>query len=150
MTNYEKHKSEIERIILEGENFGLVNNKVVACNGNYCSHCEFHTPMPLISCAGKRKEWLNAEHKEHEIDWTKVPKGTHVWVRDRMDASWTPYIFVRYIAHDKQPFMCTTCDLWVVEKENEKRVYKFVGCGWKYCKLDDSVDPTPFYKNLER
>ena len=140
MTNYEKHKSEIEKIVLEGENFGLVNNKVVACNGNYCNHCEFRIPMPLISCAGKRKEWLNAEHKEQEIDWEKVPLYTHVWVRDSENAKWQPKLYVKYRPQKGYQFVCTVIDPWI----HANGVYE--RSAWNYCKLDDSVDPTPYYK----
>ena len=51
MTNFEKHKSEIEHF--RNRNFGLIENKIVPCDGAICEKCSFGP-----NCVVNRRLWL--------------------------------------------------------------------------------------------
>lgn len=64
MTNYEYHKQEIEKILLENGafSFAVVNNEVVKCKGENCDKCSFYKINE--PCSKLRKDWLNSEYEE--------------------------------------------------------------------------------------
>lgn len=63
MTNYELHKEEIEKLLLEEGTFvfGVVGDKIHACSSINHEDCIF---FKTNSCHDARVEWLNAEYEE--------------------------------------------------------------------------------------
>lgn len=83
--------------------------------------------------------------KEKEIDWTKVPVDTPVLVRDDVASDWVERHFVAYlpnrVGHKFAVF--NNCSIYNPVSQEEA-----VGIDYYYeCKLADSVDPTPYYKD---
>lgn len=74
-----------------------------------------------------------------EIDWTKVPVGTHVRVKNYDNINWNPatYEFGLYLPAAPHKFI-------ILDDEREKAK----DCMWyDFCKLADDVDPEPYYKD---
>lgn len=99
MKNYEKYKDE-----LINSSFNSKNGEDVFCNNfvepkilkpmgkecldTMCSHCRVLTMV-----------WLMDEYKEPEepeVDWNKVPVDTKIYVKDRIDESWSKRYFAKY------------------------------------------------------
>ena len=59
-----------------------------------------------------------------EVDWSKVPRGTNILVRDHECEVWVERIFISYNRADAYPYFCTDPDLG-----NHLQV------GWKLAKL---------------
>ena len=129
MTNFEKYKDEILMISAVGQ-IALQKGKLRPCYGTRCEDCDF---SGTDNCSLKALEWLKAEYKEPEVDWSKVPVDTPILVKEYEESEWAKRYFAKY------------------EDEN---VYAFPGgstswsCNnsiyilqeWKYAKLaDDEV-----------
>lgn len=91
-------------------------------------------------CREKVKQWLLEEYVESEIDWSKVPVDTPVMVRDTVNKKWSERHFVCYMPSDNYPFLAFS---YGDKRETANGVDK-----WKYCKLAEGVDPTPFLKEV--
>lgn len=63
MTNYELHKEEFEKLLLENGVvfFSVVGDTVQVCGSTDCHDCLFDNSE---SCSKARIEWLNKEHEE--------------------------------------------------------------------------------------
>lgn len=63
MTNFEYHKEEIERLLLEKGimSFGVVGDKIQNCDTTNCTGCIF---SKAGGCGKARVEWLNKEYEE--------------------------------------------------------------------------------------
>lgn len=63
MTNYEMHREELEKILLENGvcDFGVEGNTVQDCNDINCNCCIFSN---VENCNNARAEWLKAEYEE--------------------------------------------------------------------------------------
>ncbi len=92
MTNGEKYSDEIKKL-----------QSYDKPKGSFCE--EFVRPKILKrSCKGLMCEyyiliqalWLNEEYKEPEVDWSKVPVDTKVFVRNLEDGLWRPRHFAKY------------------------------------------------------
>lgn len=98
--------------------FGVNDNKVYgtlleACNDEGC---------PASFTVILDEQVLAVEGAE--VDWSKVPRGTNILVRDYKDEDWVERIFISYNRDDVYPYFCTDLDLG-----NHLRV------GWKLAKL---------------
>lgn len=64
MTNFEKYKDEIQRVITESGNTSAMKDRaVVACKGLRCAECDFREG----SCAWNRINWLlKDDGEEHD------------------------------------------------------------------------------------
>ena len=83
MLNKEKYAKEILDIVCEtGSNPAIINNTPIKCDDIQCSECKLHY---CNSCAIGFTEWANSEYKEREIDWSKVPVDTPIYVWDNND-----------------------------------------------------------------
>ena len=92
MTNREKHLDEI----LAVQHWGNFNGEIRRC-GN-CPECDFNDGSNTFPCKNARLVWLQAEaDEEPEVDWSKVPMDTPVWVRDRESDPWRPRYFAGVI-----------------------------------------------------
>lgn len=91
MTNLEKYLTNI----LAELPWGKFSGEIGYCQNYDCDECDFETGQR--SCGKEAMEWLRAEaDAEPEIDWSKVPVDTPIWVRDREDQVWIPRYFAKY------------------------------------------------------
>ena len=93
MLNKEKYAKELEQILVNGDVLAVDknHNKIISCCD--CSRCKFSTD---VGCEEKRREWLNSEYVEPEVDWSKVPVDTPILVRDSEDEKWYKKHFAKY------------------------------------------------------
>lgn len=103
MLNKEKYKDELEQILANGNVLAIdkKHNKIISCCD--CSRCKFSTD---VGCTEKRREWLNSEYVEPEVDWSKVPVDTPILVRDCKNYPWKK----RYFAHYDNGMVCAWDD----------------------------------------
>lgn len=94
MTNYEYYKKDIEKLARFGIEVALKKDadKIVPCTDIACDECLFH----LGTCADKKLQWADEEYAEPEVDWSKVPVDTKIWVRDSKCEEWVPRYFAKY------------------------------------------------------
>lgn len=82
-----------------------------------------------------------------KIDWTKVPRGTKVQVRNKEDGLWKNKYFVKFEAIDGYyPFITS------IHLDNDFTNYKMEidACEWQYCRIHPSVEiPEEWYKEEE-
>ena len=82
MLNKEKYAKEILDILCQdGVNPAVIDNIPVKCLGTECHSCQFYDTY----CVGAFVKWANSEYKEREIDWSKVPVDTPIYVWDNND-----------------------------------------------------------------
>lgn len=92
MTNREKYLDEI----LAAIPWGKFSGEIDYCQNRECDDCDFDTGQR--SCKKETMDWLQAEvSEESEVDWSKVPVDTPVWVRDRESDPWRPRYFAGVI-----------------------------------------------------
>lgn len=77
-----------------------------------------------------------------EIDWTKVPINTKVLVRNSKENEWEERYFVFYLS--KSPSSYYT---FLRDKDSTNAVNITDINNWRYCKLANDVDPTPYLKS---
>lgn len=80
MLNKEKYAKEILDIICGGDDVGKQNGRLYPCANVKCLDCEFNKCD--ASCNEEFTKWANSEYKEREIDWSKVPVDTPIYVWD--------------------------------------------------------------------
>lgn len=139
MLNKEKYKDELEQILVNGNVLALdkKSNKIISCCD--CSRCKFSTD---VGCTEKRREWLNSEYVEPEVDWNKVPVDTPILVRDSEKAEWKK----RHFACINDGKVCTWGNgvtSWSTRDEDDF-------CEWNYAKLaEDIKQPRDEWHNLK-
>lgn len=109
----------------------------------YCSEREFDS----IMCCAFVKEYPEqavevveqwSKDNPREIDWTKVPPNTPVLIRDEDDENWEKRMFAICLPNALSKFYCfSNGSDW--ESAFELTL-------WQQCKLDDSINPEPYYK----
>ena len=81
---------------------------------------------------------------EREIDWTKVPRGTKVQVRDNAKEEWVNKYFIEFNSRKEDfPFFASPC------LDDNFSDYKMENNGyeWIYCRIHPSVEiPDEWYK----
>ena len=82
MLNKEKYAKEILDIVCSGDDLGKQNGHLCPCASIKCSDCDFNT---TLCCPEEIQKWANSEYKEPEIDWSKVPVDTPIYVWDNND-----------------------------------------------------------------
>lgn len=96
MTNYEKYRDEILKF-----NYTSNNGPDEFCN----NFVEPNILKPMgkgcldVNCAYCRilmSVWLMDEYKEPEVDWSKIPVDTKIYVKDNIYDNWTKRYFARY------------------------------------------------------
>ncbi|MBD8915963.1 MAG: hypothetical protein EGR77_08235 [Pseudobutyrivibrio sp.] len=95
MLNKEKYKDELEEILVIGGSFAFdkKRNEVCTCQNISCIICKFYVDE---GCAESRKEWLNSEYVEPEVDWSQVPVNMKILVRDDEYQTWLKRYFAKY------------------------------------------------------
>ena len=82
MLNKEKYAKEILDILCQdGVNPAVIDNIPVNCLSTECHSCQFYDTY----CVGAFVKWANSEYKEREIDWSKVPVDTPIYVWDNYE-----------------------------------------------------------------
>lgn len=96
MTNYEKHRIEIEPITRLGMGIAIEKEtgKIVPCNSLRCSECLFKEEEK--ACSYVILEWADAEYIEPQVDWSKVAVDTPILVRDSNNGKWVKRHFAKY------------------------------------------------------
>lgn len=106
MNNLEKHQEELTEYLLSGKVFCVTKEgDICSCQALYrlihslepCENCLFKNSPG--GCAKARKDWLVEEYTEPEVepevDWSKVPVDTPIFVRDTKDDLWLPRYFAK-------------------------------------------------------
>ena len=79
MTNYEKYKDDIEKLGDKRVAFDKFKNKIVRCAMLFaCEDCAFYANRD--DCTLNAMRWAAEEYKEPEVDWSKVPVDTPIFV----------------------------------------------------------------------
>lgn len=135
MKNKKKFKKELCDLLCTGSSLAVdQNGNPVPCNTLDCNHCKFCSTISF--CNEKRKEWLEAEYIEPEVDWSKVPIDTKVLVADSVDGPWIP----RYFAGlDKKGTPLTWQFGRTSFTSKDKRPEEKASV-WEYIKLYDKED----------
>lgn len=83
MLNKEKFKDEIFEIACNGGTLALNRHtgKITSCSVIHCADCEFKLGA---SCDNECRAWCNSEYEEPEIDWSKVPVDTPIYVTQHL------------------------------------------------------------------
>lgn len=129
MTNYEKHRTEIVPIERMERKVAVekATKKITSCGILSCEECLFWECGS--NCDMRALEWADAEYiepEEKEVDWSKVPVDTKIWVRDNKDKKWLP----RYFAGEyKNGKVCAFCDGGTSWSSVEAIMF------WNYAKL---------------
>lgn len=91
MLNKEKFKDEIFEIACTGNAIAVTKSgRLLECNDCSCADCAFNNGSNM-SCSDMRKEWCNSAYEKSEIDWSKVPLDTPIYIRQ--GRRWTPRYF---------------------------------------------------------
>lgn len=94
MTNKEKYAQEILDIVCDGDIVAIVHNEPCNCSSLDCHKCDLYTTDYEHDCSDKLAEWCNKEYQE--VDWSKIPVDTKVYVRDSENEQWKPRYFAFY------------------------------------------------------
>ena len=93
MKNWEKYEEEIKAIGID--DFAITEDgKVNECLSMNCSECEFQRLRR--KCNESRVIWLYKEYEEPEVDWSKVPVDTPIYVKGGKNVEWDPRHFAKY------------------------------------------------------
>lgn len=128
MTNYEKHRIEIEPITRLGMGIAIEKEtgKIVPCNSLRCSECLFKEEEK--ACSYVILEWADAEYIEPEVDWSKVAVDTPILVKRFEHNDWSRRYFSHY--ENENGFVCAFSDgktSWTADNDDWK--------DWNYAKL---------------
>ena len=135
MLNKEKYAKEILDILCQdGVNPAVIDNIPVKCLGTECHSCQFYDTY----CVGAFVKWANSEYKEREIDWSKVPVDTPIYVWDDNDSK----TYKRYFAgYDKINNMIIAFD------NGETSWSSVTTTKWDNAKIKEGVDCSEWYKD---
>ena len=124
MTNYEKYKDDILRVINSSPqaDFGFSDGAIILCDPNICKICAFSEMKNDRYCANNKIIWL---YDEYKIDWSKVPIDTKILVSGN-GTEW----FRRHFAKYKNGYVYAFCN-GVTSWSTEDYGITF----WKYAKL---------------
>ena len=133
MLNKEKYAKEILDIICQdGVNPAVIDNIPVNCLGTECHRCQFYDTY----CVGAFVKWANSEYKEREIDWSKVPVDTPIYVWNDGNT------YKRYFAgYDK-------IDNMIIAFDNGGTSWTSVTTTkWDNAKIKEGIDCSQWYKD---
>lgn len=98
MLNREKYAEEIIEIACNGGNIAVVNGKLENCRKTQCNECNFNGGT-IRDCEIKTRKWANSEYVEPiepQVDWSKVPVDTPIYVRCRSSDEWEKKHFAKF------------------------------------------------------
>ena len=138
MLNKEKYAKEILDIVCQdGTIPAVVNNVPIKCTDALdCYDCKFYYNDDCINAFTK---CANPEYKERELDWSKVPVDTPIYVWDNLDNSST---YKRYFAgYDKINNM-------IIAFDNGGTSWNSITTTkWDNAKIKEGVDCSEWYKD---
>ena len=97
MKNREKFEKEILEIACFGGRLAKKDGKLCNCTASdiTCDECDFKCDK---DCNVKIKEWCEQEYTgQPNVDWSKVPIDTPIFVRDDDEDRWTKRHFYKYV-----------------------------------------------------
>lgn len=141
MLNKEKYAKEISEIACSGHCIGMMNGTLCPCNTiKHCEDCDFYDRKSKTSCSELIRNWANSPYQEHEIDWSKVPVDTPIYV---WNAGSPTYTYNRYFAgYDRESNKITAFDNGRTSWTNRTLVAK-----WDHAKIKEGIDCSQWYKD---
>ena len=138
MLNKEKYEKEILDIVCKTGDFpAVVKNRPDECGNIKCEYCDFNT---MYSCREKFVEWANSEYKEPEIDWTKVPIDTPVYVWNDYGGNKLKRYFAGYDKNNDKIIAFSGGQIsWSADIENVVK--------WDHAEIKEGVDCSEWYKD---
>lgn len=104
MKNREKYADFLIECAIRGVGVAVTKDgKHCNCMDLECEDCLFNNPS--VNCAEMTRKWADAEYEEPEIDLSKVPVDTKMWVRDGILDKWIPRYFSGEVTEDGKPFV---------------------------------------------
>lgn len=96
MTNREKYKEELLDIIESNSAVAIVKGKPIKCKTVFkCDECDLFDGR-VCMYSDKLKKWMQSEYREPEIDWSKVPVDTKIFVGRSKDSGVIRRHFAKY------------------------------------------------------
>ena len=135
MLNKEKYAKEILDIVCSGNDIGKRNGHLYPCANINCSDCEFNKCDTSV-CNEEFTKWANSEYKEQEIDWSKVPVDTPIYVWDS-DSNTYKRHFAGY-ANDKIIAFTDGATSWSNDGYKTE---------WNHAQIKEGVDCSEWYKD---
>lgn len=130
MTNYEKHKEKIDKVLHDDTYMIAIDTnekEVVTCRELNCKNCLFsHHYNKNTRCEVNRIKWLVAEYVEPvetEVDWSKVPVDTPVLV-SHDGKKWCHRHFSRVVNGIPYAWMYGSTS-WTAHRDNEM-TYRYI------------------------
>ncbi|WP_448902332.1 hypothetical protein [Eubacterium sp.] len=132
MLNIEKYKDKLENLgVLNPDTLAVIDGKPCMCQETECNMCELYSEESC--CVDRTDNWLFSEHKEPEIDWSKVKVDTPILVRNlEYENIWFNKYFARY-ENGKVYVWKGGKTSWTAVDENDV-------VGWDYAKLAESEE----------
>ena len=137
MLNKEKYAKEILDIVCQdGTIPAVVNNIPIKCTDALdCYDCKFYYNDDCINAFIK---WVNSEYKEREIDWSKVPVDTPIYVWDNDNGA----TYKRYFAgYNKVNNMIIAFD------DGGTSWSSVTTTKWDNAKIKEGIDCSEWYKD---
>ena len=136
MLNKEKYAKEILDIVCQdGVNPAVIDNIPVNCLSTECHSCQFYDTY----CVGAFVKWANSEYKEREIDWSKVPVDTPIYVWDNDNGA----TYKRYFAgYNKVNNMIIAFDNGGTSWSSGATTTR-----WIHAKIKEGIDCSEWYKD---
>lgn len=92
MKNREKYADFLIECAIRGTGVSVSKNgKLYNCMDLDCEDCLFNDPS--FDCGEMTRKWADAEYEEPEVDWSKVPVDTKMYVRNDLMDKWIPRYF---------------------------------------------------------
>lgn len=131
MTNYEFYKDKINSLLDKGDDIAVKDNRLIPCSSVSCGDCQFVTD----NCTKDIYKWLVEEYKEPEedVDWSKVPVDTPIYVRQSDEEPWIPGYFAQSMNNGEVCIFTCGSTSWSNDCGHD------VTC-WKYAKLANPED----------
>lgn len=126
MLNKEKYAMEILNIVCENDTIAIQNGKPVSCENIKCPECDFYSG----DCRTNVRNWMNSEHVEPPVDWSKILVDAKILVRNNEKDVWKRRHFAKYENGLVYAWKQGTTS-WSIKKP------EYV-CDWKYAKLAES------------
>ena len=136
MLNKEKYAKEILDIVCQDDvNPAVIDNIPVNCLGTECHRCQFYDTY----CVRAFVKWANSEYKEREIDWSKVPVDTPIYVWDDNDSKTYKRHFAGYNQVNNMIF---AFDNGGTSWSNGATTTR-----WIHAKIKEGIDCSEWYKD---
>lgn len=98
MTNLEFYADKIKKLGIYDVAVDKETGEPCECGGKNCDECLLSSHKPEnagIHCTNTFLNWLLEEHKEPEVDWSKVAVDTPIYVSDD-NVYWANRHFAKY------------------------------------------------------